>query len=59
MDISLNTLENVEEVKIKKAVPAVLALMIFALVCKYLLLFVHSKISSISDLVFKVEKIEE
>ena len=32
MDISLNTLENVEEVKIKKAVPAVLALMIFALV---------------------------
>ena len=26
MDISLNTLENVEEVKIKKAVPAVLAL---------------------------------
>ena len=32
MDVSLNTLENVEEVKIKKAVPAVLALMIFALV---------------------------
>ncbi|MFH0325252.1 MFS transporter [Clostridium perfringens] len=32
MDISLNTLKNVEEVKIKKAVPAVLALMIFALV---------------------------
>ncbi len=28
MDVSLNTLENVEEVKIKKAVPAVLALMI-------------------------------
>lgn len=32
MDISLNALERVEEVKVKKAVPAVLALMIFALV---------------------------